>query len=97
MPSLPGNRKTRPASQRNEGTWIAMIFVIGIIAGLFALVSLILPDIFGLLFVLAAFGGFVALHYFTWGRWLIRRQAQMQADIDAPAVNEETVEEEESE
>jgi len=72
-PPLPGHRSTRPASQRHEATWIALVFVIGIVSGLLALISMILPDIFGVLLVLAAFGGFIALHYFTWGRWLIRK------------------------
>ncbi|WP_437226607.1 hypothetical protein SH661x_004673 [Planctomicrobium sp. SH661] len=61
-----------PARQRNGGTWLAMILVVSVIGGILALISMVMPDIFGLLTVLSAFGGFVTLHYFTWGRWLTR-------------------------
>jgi len=79
---LPGQRAKAAPPQRNEGTWIALIFCIGIATGILALISLVLPDIFGVVLVLAAFGGFVALHYFTWGRWLMLKAAR-EADFSA--------------
>lgn len=70
-------KKTAPASpQRNEGTWLAMVLVLACIGGILSLISMVMPDIMGLLVVLGAFCGFVALHYFTWGRWLIRSTDQ---------------------
>jgi len=70
-------QKPTPApSQRNEGTWLALILLLGVAGGLIALVSLVIPDIIGLVLVLAIFGGFVALHYFTWGLWLSQMTAQ---------------------
>jgi len=77
---LPGQRAETPSSQRNEGTWIALIFSLGIVGGILALISLVMPDIFGVLLVLAAFGGFVSLHYFTWGRWLIKREGEREKE-----------------
>lgn len=73
-PRLPGNR-VKPAAQRNEGTWLALIFLLVVSGGLLGLVSMILPDIFNLVSVLLLFVGFIALHYFTWGRWLMQHAA----------------------
>jgi len=83
-------RKASPAApERNEGTWIAVFFMLGGVFGILGLISMIMPDIFGLLVVLAAFGGFVALHYFTWGRWLMqaasRSRKAEQAEHSPPA------------
>jgi len=86
-------RKASPAApERNEGTWIAVLFMLGGVFGILGLISMVMPDIFGLLAVLAAFGGFVALHYFTWGRWLMQtasrsrelEQAERDLPTDAP-------------
>jgi hypothetical protein len=74
---LPGSSTPRPP-QRNEGTYIAMIFVLAVVGGLIAFVSLILPQASGLILVAGGFCGFVALHYFTWGRWLSRMAAEQK-------------------
>ncbi len=73
-PQLPSDSPKK--KQQNEGTYLALIFVIGCVIGLISFTSLVLPQISGLLFVGVGFCGFVALHYFTWGRWLIRRVEQ---------------------
>jgi hypothetical protein len=74
---LPG--KAAPQSpQRNEGTYLAMISILIIAGGLLAFVSLVLPQASGLLLVAGGFCGFVALHYFTWGRWLSRIAAEQK-------------------
>jgi hypothetical protein len=55
-----------------------MIFVLAVVGGLIAFVSLILPQASGLILVAGGFCGFVALHYFTWGRWLSRMAAEQK-------------------
>ena len=81
-PRLPPRRQAPP--QREEGTWIALAFSLGIVGGFAALISMILPEFGRLFLVLGGFAGFVALHYFTWGRWMIqmRREALEMEDTD---------------
>lgn len=70
-PRLPTGARP-PARERNGGTILALGMVLAVAAGLLAMVSMVLPQARGLVLVLAGFGGFVTLHYFTWGHWLTR-------------------------
>lgn len=77
-PRLP--TKSRPPDpERNFGTWLALVFLVVAALGLLGLVSLVLPQVRGLIFVLGGFCGMVCLHYFTWGRWLSRMAEQQKA------------------
>jgi hypothetical protein len=80
-PRLP-QRSTPPPAPRNAGTILALMFVVIICGGLAGLVSLVLPQAGFVFLVLAGFCLFVALHYFTWGRWLMRIQAEEQRAAD---------------
>ena len=77
LPRTSGPR--RP--ERNGGTIIALFVMLGMGGGLLALVSMVMPQAAGLLAVILGFAAFIALHYFTWGRWLINMSRQ-QADSD---------------
>ncbi|MCA8996720.1 MAG: hypothetical protein KDA80_07040 [Planctomycetaceae bacterium] len=69
-PRLPG--KSGPNSvQKNSGTWMAMAIVLVLTTGFIGLVSVIMPAIGKMLLVVAALPAFIAIHYFTWGRWLV--------------------------
>lgn len=68
LPQRESSREKPPSG----ATWLALIFLLVCAGGLIALTSLILPQIRGVIFVVCGMGGFVALHYFTWGHWLTR-------------------------
>jgi hypothetical protein len=72
----PSSGSRHPIRSRNEGTWLALVMVLGIAGGLIGLVAVILPDIIGLVVVAQMFCAMIVLHYFTWGRWLTRVTAQ---------------------
>lgn len=84
-PRLPGENKRNKERAQKSGTWVAMIFVIAIVAGLIALTSQIMPQISGLMLVVAGMAFFIAFHYFTWGRWLIAYQEKLKAESDESA------------
>lgn len=81
-PRLPGDARLRREKAQDTGTWIALVVAVMTVLAVLGLISLILPDIFWLLLVAAAFGLFIALHYFTWGQWLIRHNQKFEHDAD---------------
>lgn len=74
-PRLP-QRDTQPPSppeNRDAATWLALGFLLLLGGGFVALISLMLPAFIWVVAVLAGMSGMIALHYFTWGRWLLRQ------------------------
>ncbi|MCY2966638.1 MAG: hypothetical protein NT069_23915 [Planctomycetota bacterium] len=59
-------------NQRNLATSIALLIVLIIAGSLFALVSLVFPQVQGLLIVGLIFVVPTLFHYFVWGRWMMR-------------------------
>jgi len=57
-------------SQRNATTCLAAVALMIVAAGLIGLTAIVLPQIRGIILVVAGFAAVVALHYVTWGRWL---------------------------
>lgn len=82
MPRLP-SKGGRRQQERNSATFAALIGVLMLAFGFVALVSLVLPQVRGLVLIL--FGGvaFFALHYVTWGRLLIRLREKEAAEVKA--------------
>jgi hypothetical protein len=62
----------------NGGTYLGLVFLLGCAGGFIALTSMILPQIRGLILVAAGMCAFIALHYFTWGRWMMRTLEESQ-------------------
>lgn len=95
-PRLPRSSSSpaTPVRSRNEGTWLALVMVLGIAGGLIGLVAIILPDIVGLVVVAQLFCAMIVLHYFTWGRWLTKVTADEAAK--SRLADEEHVSEDES-
>ena len=81
-PRLPSDSSAPRRKQPTGSTWLAMTFLVGAVIGFVALTSMILPQVGGAILVAAAFSGFVALHYFTWGRWLIAYHARQEGPDD---------------
>lgn len=79
-PRLPGETQRQRQNTQNGGTWIALVFVFAVIAGLIALTSQIMPQVTGLILVVAGLFFFIAFHYFTWGRWLMARMERLQEE-----------------
>ena len=77
MPRFPGQRPpSLPAPKDRSGFWFGSGFIALFALGVMAFISVILPDAIFLFAVLFGFMGLVALHYFTWGRWLSRVTAE---------------------
>lgn len=81
-PRLPGEARKNRNQAQDRGTWLALLMVIGGVAGFIGLVSMIMPDFARLLTVVAGFFFFVFLHYFTWGRWLSNKVHAMEQEDD---------------
>jgi len=81
-PRLPGDG-SGSKKQRNSGTIMAMIFMVVIGVAFVGFISLIMPDVLWLFVLGACFSGMIAIHYFTWGRWLMKVQTKDQEDDDA--------------
>ena len=79
-PQFPGEARKQKQKAQEQGTWLALVFVLFTVCGFIALVSLILPDFALMLLVVAGLFFFIAFHYFTWGRWLTARVQRMQAE-----------------
>jgi len=72
-----------PPPRPGGGTWLALVFLLLCGGGFIAITSMILPQIRGLVLVVGGMSGFIALHYVTWGRWMIRiSQDQTPANRD---------------
>ncbi|TWT57610.1 hypothetical protein KOR42_09720 [Thalassoglobus neptunius] len=69
---FPGSSRRSGSPRRNGGTWVALIALLLIAGSLIGITSLIMPQILGLVLVVAGFLFFIVLHYFTWGQWLTR-------------------------
>lgn len=70
-----------PPEERNAGTWLALIFMLAIGGGFLALVMMMLPFKMKIIILLMiGVPATFALHYFTWGRWLMRQQRSREAD-----------------
>lgn len=68
-PRLPQSRQT-VRQQQDAGTWMAMVLVLSVATGLFGLMWMVMPDLAQMALVGASLPAFIAIHYFTWGRWL---------------------------
>ena len=78
---MPENPEVR--FQRNSGTLLVLMLLVGVTLALIFLMSMVLPSIAGILFLFAAFYVFVSFHYLVWGWWLgpeLRRQEETDAD-----------------
>lgn len=74
-PRLPGDG-ARAKKNQDAATLFALVVVIAIALGFIGLISMVLPQVWYLIVVAGFFSGFIALHYFTWGRWLTRIAAE---------------------
>ncbi len=84
LPRLPRQHRRR-SQDADLATFAALVGMCLLALGLLGMVSLVLPQVRGLLLVL--FGGvaFFSLHYVVWGRWLTRlreRENREQRDGD---------------
>jgi hypothetical protein len=62
----------RSRGDRNAATFLALGALVLFVAFLIALASLVMPQILGLVAVVALFAAVVAFHYVVWGWWLGR-------------------------
>jgi hypothetical protein len=84
LPRLP-SRRPRDTSDANAATYAALIGLCFTALALLAMVSLVLPQVRGLIFVLFGAVGFFAIHYVIWGRLLGRiREEELEAEHDRP-------------
>lgn len=79
-PRLPGEARKEKQKAQDNGTWLALVFVLFTVGGFIALVSLILPDFALMLLVISGLFFFIAFHYFTWGRWLTAKVERLKAE-----------------
>ncbi|MCA9076507.1 MAG: hypothetical protein KDA93_15895 [Planctomycetaceae bacterium] len=82
LPRLP-SKGGRRQQERNSATFAALIGLLMLAFGFVALVSLVLPQVRGLVLILVCGVGFFAVHYLTWGRWLIRLREKEAAKAKA--------------
>ena len=59
-------------SRRDFATFTALLVLLAVAACLILLVTLVLPQVLGLVIVAVAFAGSFGLHYILWGHWLSR-------------------------
>jgi hypothetical protein len=84
LPRLP-SRRPRDTSDANAATYAALIGLSLLALALLAMISLVLPQVRGLIFVLLGSVGFFAIHYVIWGRLLGRiRDEELEAEQDRP-------------
>lgn len=86
-PRLP-TKSRPPEPERNFGTYLALVFLVAVSLGLLSLVSLVLPQVRGLILVIGGFCGMISLHYFTWGRWLSRIASEQRESEDKGQADE---------
>jgi hypothetical protein len=71
MTRFPAPDRQRPGdAQRNAATCLAMFGLVAMGLALIGFTALVLPQIRGLLLVVAGIAAFILLHYVTWGYWL---------------------------
>lgn len=78
LPRLPQRGRTT-STARNTATFAALIGLCLLAFGFLALVSLVLPAVRGIVLLLVGSIGFFALHYFTWGRLLMKLRERESA------------------
>ncbi len=71
LPRLPPRGGRRP-QERNSATFAALIGLCFLAFGFLGLVSLVLPQVRGLVLLLVCCVGFFSLHYLVWGRLLTK-------------------------
>lgn len=81
-PRLPGDG-ARAKKNQDAATLFALLIVIAVALGFIALISMVLPQVWYLIVVAGFFSGFIALHYFTWGRWLTKVATEAQKKEEA--------------
>jgi hypothetical protein len=86
LPRLPP-RRPRDTSDANAATYAALIGLCLVVLALLGMVSLVLPQVRGLIFVLLGAVGFFAIHYVLWGRLLGRiREEEVEVERDRPEI-----------
>jgi hypothetical protein len=75
LPRLP-KRTAAGAGSPRTATWIALLGLIGIVAGLIGLLTLVMPKVGVIFLMVGAFGFVFGGHYLLWGYWLQRRLSQ---------------------
>lgn len=73
-------RVNQDQSSANAGTWMALIALLFVGAGLLGIIFVVLPDIILLVSVVLGFALIVFLHYITWGVWLTRASQKWDDD-----------------
>ncbi|MEX0728269.1 MAG: hypothetical protein WEB58_20935 [Planctomycetaceae bacterium] len=75
------------SSGRNLATYVALMGMVGIGLGFLFLVALIVPGLVKMVFIPIVFAFFLALHYVTWGRSMMRQKALYDAQQAEPGSN----------
>ncbi|MBL8848623.1 MAG: hypothetical protein JNG89_03025 [Planctomycetaceae bacterium] len=81
-------------SRRNAGTCLALVGLLAVGGGLFALAVVILPDLLKAALFFAFLLGIVLFHYLTWGRLLSRprptdpRDEETERPLAPPGVDQ---------
>lgn len=75
LPRLPQQRR-RSSTEANSATFAALFGLAFLAIGLLAMVSLVLPQVRGLVVVLVVGVAFFSIHYVVWGRLLTRLREQ---------------------
>ncbi len=82
LPRLPPKGGRRP-QERNSATYAALIGLCFLAFGFLALVSLVLPQVRGLVLLLLFGVGFFTFHYLVWGRLLTKFREEEAAAAQA--------------
>lgn len=69
---MPRSDSPEVRNRRDAGTSLALFICLLIGSALFALVSLVFPQVQGLIIVSLLFVVPTIFHYFVWGRWMMR-------------------------
>lgn len=75
LPRLPPSRR-RPPAEADSATFAALIGLLVLAFGFLGLVSLVLPQVRGMILVLLGGAGFFGVHYLLWGRLLSSIRAE---------------------
>ncbi len=78
LPRLP-QRGSKRSTERNSATFAALIGLCFLAFGFLGLVSMVLPQVRGLVLLLVGGVGFFALHYLVWGRLLTKLREEEAA------------------
>lgn len=77
------------APNRNAATCLALTGLMACALGFLAFTAVVLPQIRGVILVVAGMSLFVLFHYLTWGRWMSRMRMREPENDPAPPVNDE--------